>query len=312
MTGLTQDVRYSLRQLRRNPGFAFTSILILALGMCASVAIFGFVDAALIKSLPYSNPSQLVMVTESAALFPRANLSYPDYLDWKKLNTVFTSMDVYHVTGYLLNQPAGAEPVPATRVSDGFFRTLGVTPALGRDFRTGEDLPQAPQTVILSYSTWQKRYGGRKDVIGQTVLLSGVPFNVIGVLPESFQFAPRGNAEFWTTLHPNDSCSVRRGCHNLIGIGRLNEGVTAQMAIADVKAIARQLELQYPDSNRGQGAFVAPFSEEVVSDKRLVLLALLGGSGLLLLIACLNVSSLLLVRSESRKREIAVRGALGA
>jgi macrolide transport system ATP-binding/permease protein len=312
MTGLAQDVRYSLRQLRRNPGFAFTSILILALGMCASVAIFGFVDAALIKPLPYANPSRLVMVTESVTLFPRANLSYPDYLDWKKLNTVFTSMDVYHVTGYLLNQPAGAEPVPATRVSDGFFRTLGVTPALGRDFRTGEDLPQAPQTVILSYSTWQKRYGGKKDVIGQTVLLSGIPFTIIGVLPESFQFAPRGNAEFWTTLHPTDSCSLRRGCHNLIGIGRLKDGVTAQMAFANVKAIARQLELQYPDSNRGQGAFVAPFSEEVVSDKRLVLLALLGGSGLLLLIACVNVSSLLLVRSESRKREIAVRGALGA
>jgi macrolide transport system ATP-binding/permease protein len=312
MTGLTQDFRYTLRQMRRNPGFAFTSIVILALGMCASVAIFGFVDAALIKPLPYSNPSQLVMVTESAALFPRANLSYPDYLDWKRLNRVFTSMDVYHPTGYLLNQPAGAEPVPATRVSDGFFRTLGVAPVLGRDFRTGEDLPQAPQTVILSYSTWQKRYGGRKDVIGQTVLLSGVPFTIIGVLPASFQFAPTGNAEFWITLHPIDFCSSRRGCHNLIGIGRLKEGVTAQTAFADIKAIARQLELQYPDSNRGQGAFVAPLSEEVVSDKRLVLLALLGGSGLLLLIACVNVSSLLLVRSESRKREIAVRGALGA
>jgi macrolide transport system ATP-binding/permease protein len=312
MTGLAHDFRYSLRQLRRNPGFAFTSILILALGMCASVAIFGFVDAALIKPLPYSNPSQLVMVTESAALFPRANLSYPDYLDWKKLNQAFTSMEVYHVTGYLLNEPAGAEPVPATRVSDGFFRTLGVAPALGRDFRTGEDLPQAPQTVILSYSTWQKRYGARKDVIGQTVLLSGIPFTIIGVLPGSFQFAPTGNAEFWTTLHPTDFCSLRRGCHNLVGIGRLKEGVTAQMALANVKAIASQLELQYPDSNRGQGAFVAPLSEQVVSDKRLVLLALLGGSGLLLLIACVNVSSLLLVRSESRRREIAVRGALGA
>jgi macrolide transport system ATP-binding/permease protein len=312
MSGLTQDFRYSLRQLRRNPGFACTSILILGLGMCASIAIFGFVDAALIKPLPYSNPSQLVMVTESASLFPRANLSYPDYLDWKKLNQVFTSVDVYHPTGYLLNQPDGAEPVLATRVSDGFFRTLGVAPVLGRDFHTGEDLPQAPQTVLLSYSTWQKRYGGRQDVIGQTVLLSGVPFTIIGVLPESFQFSPTGNAEFWTTLHPADGCSLRRGCHNLIGIGRLKAGVTVEMAFANVNAIARQLEMQYPDSNRGQGAFVAAFSEEVVSDKRLVLLALLGGSGLLLLIACVNVSSLLLVRSEGRKREIAVRGALGA
>ena len=312
MTGMTQDFRYALRQLRKNPGFASTSILILALGICASVSIFGFVDAALIKPLPYSNPSELVMATESAAMFPRAYLSYPDYMDWKKLNQVFTSLDAYHGTGYLLDTPAGAEPVPAIRVSDGFFHTLGVAPILGRDFHPGEDLPQAAQTVILSYPTWQKRYGGGKDVIGQSVTLSGVPYTIIGVLPQSFQFAPRGNAEFWTTLHPADSCSLRRGCHNLTGIGRLKEGVTVAMAFANMKAIASQLEQLYPADNRGQGAFVDTFSGQVVSDIRPVLLALLGGAGLLLLIACVNVSSLLLVRSESRKREIAVRGALGA
>lgn len=312
MTGLTQDFRYALRQLRRNPGFALTSILILALGICASVSIFGFVDAALVRPLPYSNPSQLLMVTESAAMFPRAYLSYPDYVDWKKLNQVFTFLDAYHGTGYLLDTPTGAEPVPATRVSDGFFHTLGVAPVLGRDFHPGEDLPQAPQTVILSYATWQKRYGGRKDVIGQNVTLSGVPYTIIGVLPQNFQFAPRGNAEFWTTLHANDSCSQRRGCHNLIGIGRLKEGVSVENARANMKSIASQLEQQYPADNRGQGAFVDSFSTQVVSDIRPVFLALLGGAGLLLLIACVNVSSLLLVRSESRRREIAVRGALGA
>jgi macrolide transport system ATP-binding/permease protein len=312
MNTLIQDLRYTLRQLRKSPGFAGTAILILAMGMCASIAIFGFVDAALIKPLPYSNPARLVEVTESVAMIPRANLSYPDYLDWKRLNQVFGSMDVYDGTGYLLRTPSGTEPVPATRVSDGFFRALGITPLLGRDFYAGEDLPAAPKTVMLSYTTWQKRFGGSRDVIGETVTLSGVPFTIVAVLPESFQFAPRGNAEFWTTLHASDSCALRRSCHNLTGIARLKDGISVEMALANMKSIARQLELQYPADNRDQGAFVAPLSEVMVTDIRPILLALLGGAGLLLVIACVNVSSLLLVRSESRRREIAVRGALGA
>jgi len=312
MTGFVQDFRYALRQLRKSPGFAATAILILTLGIAASTAIFGFVDAALIKPLPYQNPSQLVMVTGSVSVLPRANLSYPDYLDWKKLNKVFTSMDVYRDEGFLVRTPTGTEPVPATRVSDGFFRTLGIAPMLGRDFYSGEDLPEAPNTVILSYATWQKRFGGRKDVIGEPVSLSGVPYTIVGVLPQSFQFAEQGSSEFWATLHPTDSCSRRRSCHDLIGVGRLKDGVTVSMALANMTAIARQLEIQYPADNRGQGAFVAPLSDVIVKDVRPILLALLGGAGLLLIIACVNVSSLLLVRSESRKREIAVRGALGA
>jgi predicted permease len=312
MNGFAQDFRYALRQLRKNPGFAFTSILILALGICASVAIFGFVDAALLKPLPYPNSGRLAWVTESVAMIPRADLSYPDYLDWKKQNQVFSSLDIYRGDGFLLTTPSGTEPVDGLRVSDGFFRTLGIAPALGRDFRPGEDLPAAPQTVILSYGTWQKRFGGSKDVIGQPVSLSGVPYTIIGVLPQSFQFAPRGRIEFWATLHPSDSCSLRRSCHPFNGIGRLKDGVSFETARANMLAIARQLELQYPDDNRGQGAFVEPLSEQIVVDVRPLLLALLVGAGLLLVIACVNVSSLLLVRSESRKREIAVRGALGA
>jgi macrolide transport system ATP-binding/permease protein len=312
VSGLFQDIRYSLRQLRQNPGFACMSILILALGIGASTAIFGFVDAALIKPLPYPEPNRLVEVTESVAMIPRANLSYPDYLDWKKLNHVFSSMDVFNDTGYLMRTPKGTEPVSAMRVSDGFFRTLGIAPALGRDFYAGEDLPEAPKTVILSYGAWQKRMGGRRDAVGETVTLSGVPYTIVGVLPQDFQFAPAGNAELWTTLHADDYCGRRRSCHNLIGIGRLKAGVSVEMALAEMKTIARQLEIRYPADNRGQGAYVAPLSDVILSNTRPVLLTLLAGAGLLMLIACVNVSSLLLVRSESRRREIAVRGALGA
>ena len=312
MENLCQDVRYALRQLRKSPGFAVTAILILTVGIGASTAIFGFVDAALIRPLPYTAPARLVDVAESAEMFPRNNLSYPDYLDWKRLNQVFSSLDAYEQYGYLLRTSSGTEPVSAVRVSEGFFRTLGVAPILGRDFHAGEDLLEAPQTAILSHATWQKRYGGRRDVAGETVTLSGIPYTIIGVLPETFQFAPQGNSEFWTTLRADGNCNKRRDCHNLYAIGRLKDGVTVSMALANIRAIARQLEIQYPAENRGQGAWVAPLSGVFVADVRPILLALLGGAGLLLVIACVNVSSLLLVRSESRRREIAVRGALGA
>jgi macrolide transport system ATP-binding/permease protein len=307
-----QDLRFAVRQHAKNPGFTCTAILMLALGLGVSVAIFGFVDAALLKPLPYRDPSRIVNVTERVALIPRARLSYLDYLDWKKLNTVFSSMDVFTGDGIALRTPTGSELVAGTRVSDGFFRTLGIAPALGRDFYTGEDLPGAPPAVMLSYATWQKRFGGRPDVVGQTIMLSDVANTIVGVLPQNFQFAPTGRAEFWTTLRAKGSCEGRRSCHNLDGIGRLKNGVSVQTALANAAAIARQLELQYPETNQGQGASVLPLAEVIVGDIRPILLVLLGGAGLLLLIACLNVASLLLVRCESRKREIAVRGALGA
>jgi macrolide transport system ATP-binding/permease protein len=309
---ILQDLHFALRQLRRRPGFTLTAILMLALGIGASVAIFAFVDAALIKPLPYRDPNGLIDVNESAKMFPRSNLSYEDYVDWKKMNKSFSAFEAYTGTGYLMNTPSGVEPVAAARVSAGFFRVLGITPMLGRDFYDGEDQPGASDNVIATYQTWQERFGGRKDIIGQTVRLDGKPNTIIGVLPPTFQFAPRGKAEFWATIHTLTGCEKRRGCHNLYGVARLKDGVTLQLALTDMTSIAKQLEAQYPGTNRGQGASVMPLSEVIVGEIRPMLLVLLGGAALLFAIACVNVSSLLLVRSEARKREIAVRGALGA
>jgi predicted permease len=312
LESVVQDLRFTLRQLRRNPAFTVTATVMVALGIGASVAIFAFVDAALIKPLPYQNPSRLLFVTETTPDIPRAMLSYPDYLDWKKLNRVFDSLDVYGQHGYVLSTSEGMEMVDGARVSAGFFRTLGVDLFLGRDFYTGEDLPQAPHTLILSYASWQKRFGGRQEVIGQPITLNEMPYTIVGVLPQNFHFAPVEKAEFWTTLHPAGYCDQARNCHYLHGVARLKDGVSIAAALADVTRVATDLEAQYPDSNRNQGATVAPLSEIIVGDVKPILLLLLGGAALLLLIACINVASLLLVRSETRRRELSVRRALGA
>ncbi len=309
---IVQDLRFTLRQLRKNPAFTVTATMMVALGIGASVAIFAFVDAALIKPLPYQDPSRLLFVTETTPEIPRAAISYYDYLDWKKMNQVFESLDVYNQRGAVINTPTGMEMVDGARVSDGFFRTLGVAPFLGRDFYAGEDLPEAPRTVILSYGSWQKRFGGKQDIVGQTITFNEIPHTIVGVLPQNFHFAPVENAEFWITLHPGGNCDQRRSCHYLNGVARLKDGVSEGAALADLTRIAKDLEAQYPDSNRNQGATVAPLAEVIVGDVKPVLLLLLGGAGLLLLIACVNVASLLLVRSETRRRELSVRSALGA
>jgi macrolide transport system ATP-binding/permease protein len=312
METVMQDLGFALRQLRKNPGFGVMAVLILALGMGVSVAIFGFVDAALIQPLPFVQPDRLVDVMESAAAIPHADLSRPDYEDWKRMNTSLSSLEVYTGNGYLVRIGSVTEPVPGVRVTDGFFRTLGVKPVLGRDFRPGEDRPGGAKIVMLSYGSWQKRFGGRADVIGQSVNLSGDNYTIVGVLPREFVWQPRANSEFFVPMLDKSPCEQRRSCHDLLGMGRLRDGVTIEAARAEMQRIANQLAVQYPGSNRDQGAVVQQLTEFLVGNVRPILLTLLGGAALLLLIACVNVASLLLVRSESRRREFAVRGALGA
>jgi macrolide transport system ATP-binding/permease protein len=212
----------------------------------------------------------------------------------------------------MVASPTGAERAQGARVTASFFRTLGVSPMLGRDFVDGEDQPSSPRVVILSYATWQTRFGGKREAIGQTITFDSDTSTIVGVLPPDFHFSPVGRAEFFAAMHATTSCEKRRSCHDLYGVGRLKEGVSMENAATDFALIASQLEAQYPDSNRGQASNVLPLTDVIVGRIRPFLIMLLSGSALLLLIAAVNVANLLLVRSEGRKREIAVRSGLGA
>jgi macrolide transport system ATP-binding/permease protein len=313
------DIRFAFRQLWKSPGFAITTILTLSLGIAATVAIFGFVDSALIRPLPYPDLSRLMGVFKTSPLGgSQLGYSYPDYLDLVRSNRVFDSIAAYNADKDFLVSDGGNEVrVNGIGVTSDFFRILGATPVLGTDFAVSpasEDLQAAPSTVVLSYAAWQKWFGGMPDVLGKAVTLNGESYSVIGVLPRSFEFAPAGAAEFWTTLHAyaGDPCHLSRGCMVMGVIARLKDRVTIQQALADIGAIAAQEAKEHPDPDRNRGANITPLSLWILGDIQAILLALIGGAGLLLLIAYVNLTGLLLVRCENRRHEFAVRGVLGA
>jgi macrolide transport system ATP-binding/permease protein len=315
---LLQDLRFSARILRKSPGFAITTILTLSLGIAAAVAIFGFVDSALIRPLPYANPARLMGVFETYPAGGMSGYSYPNYLDLERSNRVFDSIGAYDVRGgFVLSEAGAVHDVNGTGVTNDFFRILGVSPMLGRDFSVNpadEDLQSVPPTVILSYAAWQNWFGGGPDVVGKTVTLNGGLYAVIGVLPRSFQFDPAGAADFWTTLHPfaGDRCYLSRGCAPMGVVARLKDGVTLQQALADVLVIAAREARDHPDPDRYRSATILPLGRVILGNIQPILRTLMGGAELLLLIAYFNVAGLLLVRSEYRRREFAVRCVLGA
>lgn len=312
------DIRFASRQLRKTPGFAATAILTLSLGIAATVAIFAVVNSALIEPLPYPAPSRLVRVFESIRQAHRMTFSHDNYLDVRRNNRVFASIAAYDVRrNFILQNTSGAEQVDGASVTGDFFRTLGVQPMLGRDFSAtlaNESLTAASSNVILSYAAWQTYFAGSDHALGKVVVLNGEPYTVIGVMPRTFQFAPMGAVQFWMTLHPfaKDSCESQRGCHVMGVIARLKPGVTLTQALENVRSIAMRLKQEYPGADRDENANIAPLDEVILGNMRPILWTLLGGAGLLLLIAYINLAGLLLVRSENRRHEFAIRGALGA
>jgi macrolide transport system ATP-binding/permease protein len=319
-----QDLRFALRQLLTHRAFTATALLVLTLGIGGSVTMFGFVDAALIKPLPYQEPSRLVTIFSTkpdlAPLQTRGPASYLDVVDWRTRAYTVASIAAYDVRGgFTVMTASGPERVTGLRVTSGFFRTLGVTPILGRDFLPTEEGPGGTPAVVLSHAAWQRRFGGRPDVLGQTITLqspwlaSAEPHVVVGVLPKDFHFTMAGHAELWATIRGAQACWDVRSCRSLEAIARLAPGVSSATATAHLTSVVEQLHKEYPsDYRHDEVAKLFPLRNAMLGNVQPILLMLLGGAGLLLVIACINVVSLLLARAESRRREMAVRRALGA